>query len=613
MAEAPPPMNLQQLALAIPLLPLAAAALIGLVRPIGRRGGLAAVISIAAAAASLGCALALLSRTAEHFVLRVPWLPVGGRTLAEVGLRFDGISAPMLVVVGTVALMVQIYSVGYLSDEGAGPRGRYFTWQSLFLFAMQGFVLSPNLLQLFCFYELIGLCSYLLIGYYWERTSAGRAATKAFWITKLGDIGFLVGLLVAWTQYKSFDLETIHHALERGPLQSGAWILPALLFCGVASKSAQFPLHVWLPDAMEGPTPVSALLHAATMVAAGVYLLVSTSFLLAGAPEVSTVIMYVGAFTAVFAAIQGAVQHDIKRVLAYSTCSQLGLMVAAIGAGSVMAGYFHLVTHAFFKALLFLAAGSAIHAVHTNDLRQMGGLGRGMRWTGLFFGVGMLALAGIPPLSGFFSKELILGALEEHPVALALGLATTLMTPYYMGRAFLLAFTGKPRSQSAEHPHESGWLMRGPMLVLCLLAIVSGGFLWSFGRTIHEEAELHVSPVGFFGVGLALLGLGLAWMLHGPRKATIDALPKAVLEAARSSLVDNLYVFGWKHVLYVVAVVTAFFDRYIVDGLMNLLGWAGDKAGGALRRVQTGLAPDYVLALFLGLLALVAWGVWGGS
>ncbi|MBK7644911.1 MAG: NADH-quinone oxidoreductase subunit L [Planctomycetes bacterium] len=605
-------MNLHSLALAIPLLPLAAAAIVGLVRPIGRRGGLAATISIAAAAASLGCALLLLSHTAERFVLKLPWLPVGGRTLAEVGLRFDGISAPMLVVVGTVALMVQIYSVGYLSDEASGPRGRYFTWQSLFLFAMQGFVLSPNLLQLFSFYELIGLCSYLLIGYYWEKPSAGRAAVKAFWITKLGDVGFLIGLLVCWTQYKSFDLAAIEHAMTAGPAQANTWLLPALLFCGVASKSAQFPLHVWLPDAMEGPTPVSALLHAATMVAAGVYLLVSTSFLFAASPVMGEVVMYVGAFTAVFAALQGCVQNDIKRVLAYSTCSQLGLMVAAIGAGSVAAGYFHLVTHAFFKSLLFLAAGSAIHAVHTNDLREMGGLGRGMRWTGVFFGVGMLALAGIPPLSGFFSKELILASLEEHPVALVLGLATTIMTPYYMGRAFLLAFSGKPRSAAAEHPHESGWLMRGPMLLLCSLALIMGVFLWSFADTIHEPVHLEVTSIGLLGIALALAGLGLAWVFHGPRKTVIDALPKSLLEAARSSGVDALYVFGWRHVVFVFAATVSFFDRYIVDGLMNLIGWAGDRAGDALRRVQTGRAQDYVLALFLGLLALVAWGVWGG-
>jgi NADH:ubiquinone oxidoreductase subunit 5 (subunit L)/multisubunit Na+/H+ antiporter MnhA subunit len=243
----------------------------------------------------------------------------------------------------------------------------------------------------------------------------------------------------------------------------------------------------------------------------------------------------------------------------------------------------------------------------------MGGLGRGMRWTASFFALGLLALAGIPPLSGFFSKELILSALEEHPVALALGLATTLMTPYYMGRAFLLAFTGEARSEGARHPHESGWAMRGPMLVLCLLAVVSGGALWSFARTIGEPAELHLSPVGFLGIALALAGLALAWVLHGPKRATIDALPPALLEAARSSVVDNLYVFGWKRVLYVLAVVVAFFDRYIVDGVMNLVAWAGGLAGGALRRVQTGLAPDYVLALFLGLLTLVAWGVWGSG
>jgi len=232
-------------------------------------------------------------------------------------------------------------------------------------------------------------------------------------------------------------------------------------------------------------------------------------------------------------------------------------MVAAIGAGSVTAGYFHLVTHAFFKALLFLAAGSAIHAVHTNDLRAMGGLGRGMRWTALFFAVGMLALAGIPPLSGFFSKELVLGALEEHPVALVLGLATTLMTPYYMGRAFLLAFAGAPRSEAAQHPHESGWLMRAPMLVLCVLALVSGAALWSFGRTIGQPAELHLSPVGYLGIALALAGLILAWVLHGPRTSAIDALPKPLLEVARSSAVDELYTFGWKRLLYVLAAIVA--------------------------------------------------------
>ncbi len=604
-------MNTELLALSIPLLPALAAALIGLVRPIGRNGAYAAGVSITAAVASLAAALTLCFRGGEPFKLVVPWLPVGGRTLAEVGLRVDGISTPMLVVVGTVALMVQIYSLGYLAGEGSAQRGRYFTWQSLFLLSMQGFVLSTNLLQLFAFYELVGLCSYLLIGYYWEKPSAGRAAVKAFWITKLGDVGFLIGLLVAWTQYRSFDLATIEHALASGPAQANTWLLPALLFCGVASKSAQFPLHVWLPDAMEGPTPVSALLHAATMVAAGVYLLVSTSFLFAASPEVSAVVLYVGAGTAVFAAIQGAVQHDIKRVLAYSTCSQLGLMVAALGAGSVLGGYFHLVTHAFFKALLFLAAGSAIHAVHTNDLRQMGGLARKMRWTALLFGIGVLALAGIPPLSGFFSKELILSSLEEHPVALVLALTTTLLTPYYMGRAFLLAFTGTPRSAAAEHPHESGPLMLGPMFLLATLALGAGALLWSFGERIGIEAHFHVDALGATGIALAFAGLGLAWVLHGPRKATIDALPTALLEAARSSGVDQLYVFGWKYVLYGLASIVSFVDRYVIDGVMNLFGWAGELAGNALRRTQTGLAQDYVLALFVGLLALVAWGVWG--
>jgi NADH-quinone oxidoreductase subunit L len=538
---------------------------------------------------------------------------MAGRSLAEVGLRVDGTSMPMMAVVGLVALMVQIYSLGYLSGEPAASRGRYFTWQSLFLLSMQGFVLSPNLLQLFCFYELVGLCSYLLIGYWYEKPSAGRAAVKAFWVTKLGDVGFLIGLLVAWASYGTFDLADLSAATTAGFAPPHAWLLPALLFCGVASKSAQVPLHVWLPDAMEGPTPVSALLHAATMVAAGVFLLLRTSFLLMPAPEVATVVLYVGAGTALFAAVLGCAQHDIKRVLAYSTCSQLGLMVAALGAGAVLAGFFHLVTHAFFKALLFLAAGSAIHAVHTNDLREMGGLGRKMRGTAALFGLGALALAGVPPLSGFFSKELIISALEHHPVALALALLTTVLTPYYMGRAFLLAFTGAPRGEGAKHAHESGATLLGPMLVLALLAAVAGFLLSPFARTIGVAGEFHFGTLGAVAVGLALSGLAAAWLAHGPAKATIDALPAPLLAVARSGLIDKAYVLVYRHVLLVLAGIVSFIDRYVVDGVMNVIGASAMSAGKGLRRVQTGLAQDYVFALFAALVLLAAWGLWGGS
>jgi len=600
------------LCLLVPALPALAALLIGLVPALRRRGDLAAGVSITAAALSLGAALWLLLDPAPPLQAVARWLPFAGSTLAELGVRLDGTNAPMLVVVGLVALCVQIYSVGYLSDEPPASRGRYFTWQSLFLLAMQGFVLSPNLLQLFVFYELIGLCSYLLIGFWHERPSAGRAAVKAFWVTKFGDVGFLIGIIVAWSWFGTFDLRELDAAVRTGPLPDLAWIVPALIFCGVASKSAQVPLHVWLPDAMEGPTPVSALLHAATMVAAGVFLLVRTTFLFEMSPAVQTVVMYVGAGTALFAALQGLAQNDIKRVLAYSTCSQLGLMVAALGAGAVLSGYFHLLTHAFFKALLFLAAGSAIHAIHTNDLRAMGGLARAMRWTALLFGLGALALAGIPPLSGFFSKELVLAALVDHPVALALALATTLLTPYYMGRAFLLAFVGTPRSEAARHAHESGWSLLGPMLALAIPAAAAGFLLPDFARSLGVEGGFHFDALGAVAVGLALVGLGAAWFLHGPRRAgRADALPAGFLALVRSSAIDDFYEILWRRVLLVFSRMVGWFDRYVVDGMINVVGAATLALGGGLRRVQTGLARDYVLALFLGLVALAAWGVWG--
>ena len=624
-------MNLQQLALAIPILPLVAAALVGLVRPIGRRGGLSAGISIAAAAGSLGCALALLSHTAEHFVIKLPWLPAGGRTLAEVGLRFDGISAPMLVVVGTVALMVQIYSVGYLAGEGSAQRGRYFAWQSLFLFSMQGFVLSPNLLQLFGFYELIGLCSYLLIGYYWEKPSAGRAATKAFWITKLGDVGFLIGLLVAWTQYKSFDLDTIEQALSRSPYDANAWLLPALLFCGVASKSAQFPLHVWLPDAMEGPTPVSALLHAATMVAAGVYLLVRLDWLFALTPQVLALVAWIGAITALLAAILACVQTDIKRVLAYSTVSQLGYMMTAIGAGFAAAGFLHLLTHGVFKALLFLGAGAVIHAVGSNDVSAMGGLARKMPQTAIVFLVGTLSLAGVPLFAGFASKEEVLAAVWTGGflVPFAMLLLAAFLTAFYMFRVVFLAFFGarvpaaertvavldshdrggaSAHHHAPKHAHDAPAVMTLPLWVLALIAMGIGIYF-----TLHApEAEFHapgwLTPAA---VGVALGGILLAWLTYERRIVSPDALARAFAPiryaALRKFWLDDIYVAIYRSVLLAFSRAIGWVDRYIVDGVLNVVSaWTLD-GGDRLRRMQTGKVQDYVFAVGFGLLALVVW------
>jgi NADH-quinone oxidoreductase subunit L len=278
----------------------------------------------------------------------------------------------------------------------------------------------------------------------------------------------------------------------------------------------------------------------------------------------------------------------------------------------VMAGYYHLLTHAFFKALLFLAAGSAIHAVHTNDLREMGGLGRGMRTTMLLFALGTLALAGIPPLSGFWSKELVLAALEHHPVVLVLGLATTLLTAYYMGRAFLLAFAGSPRSEGARHPHEPGPSMIVPMLVLAVGALLLGLAMVPLRESLGEESEFHFGFVGILAVVLALAGLLAAWIMHGPKRGSvIDALPASFLAIARSGAIDRMYVFGWRYVLLVIAALVGWFDRYVVDGVMNVAGRVAMMVGNRLRRLQTGVVQDYVVALFVGLLAIVAWGVWG--
>jgi NADH-quinone oxidoreductase subunit L len=609
------------MALWLLLLPTAASAAIGLTPAIRKSGRAAGLLSVAAALASFGFAVAIWAQLPGTVIVRIPWLPVGGHPLAELGLRLDGVSALMLVVVGLVALMVQVYSLGYLKGEPDEHIGRYYSYQSLFLLAMQGLVVSPNLLQLFAFWELVGLCSYLLIGYYYVKPSAGKAAVKAFWVNKFGDVGLLAAVILAYFQFGTFDIQAIAAALAGGAKYAAVWQLGALalplvplgIFTGVMSKSAQFPLHVWLPDAMEGPTPVSALLHAATMVAAGVYLLVRASGLYGPAAlDVPTVILYVGSFTAVFAAVLGMVQDDIKKVLAYSTCSQLGLMVAGIGAGALMGGYFHLFTHAFFKALLFLAAGSVIHGVHTNDMREMGGLFQHMKVTGTLFAIGILALAGIAPFAGFFSKDLILEGLEHHPVAFAMCMSTAFLTPFYMGRAFFLTFVGKPRTHHAEHAHESHAPMLIPMLILAVPAVIAGFYAPAFAERIGAHYHFELGAVGIAGLVLALAGLGVAYVVYGRRAPDLAAAPSPVKAFLRAGYVDRLWEYGYRRLMLVLSSAIAWFDRYIIDGVMNLFGWAALEGGARLRTMQTGQAQDYVFLVFLAVIALAAWGYIGG-
>ena len=584
--------------------PLAAAFLSVVIPPLRHRGTPAAVLAILGSLLATGAAGMLVMEDVAGRAIRatVPWMVVQGRGLGQVGVRLDAVSIPMLAVVCLVALAIQVYSVAYMDGETRRSYGRYFAYHALFLFSMNTLVLAPDLLQAFAGWELVGLVSYLLIGFHFDRPSAARAAVKAFWMTKLADMGFLFALLVLYSRTGAFSWDV---ALRPEVAEAAA----GLIFLAVMGKSAQFPLHVWLPDAMEGPTPVSALLHAATMVAAGVYLVVRADPLFAQAHWVQGGMLWVGTITAVFAALLGLVQTDIKRVLAYSTCSQLGFMVAALGAGSAFAGYFHLGTHAFFKALLFLGAGSVIHAVHSNELKDMGGLARRMPLTAVTFGLGALSLSGIPPLAGFASKDAILTALEGRAgwIPWALLLATAFLTAFYMGRVLVLTFLGKP-SSAAAHAHESSPVMTVPLIALAIPTVVGGLLGPWLARGLGGEMHLHLglTPVLASLAGLGGLVLSLVTYLRGreaPLAATVAALDRA-------SAVDRVWAFGYRSVLLPLSAVLRWIDRYLVDGLMNGVGWGTLETGQALRPVQTGRTRDYALAVVVGAVLLLVLGAW---
>src|SRR5262245_39408335 len=436
------------------LLPAAAFLLLALAWPLRRAGRPAAWVSIVLAAGALASALRAWSVASRggFSLWSWSWIPMEAGPLTSIGVLADTDSTLMLVLVAGVSLLVQLYSLGYLSDEPPASLGRYYTYQSLFAFSMMGLVLAPNFVQLFICWELVGLCSYLLIGYWYQRPEAARAAVKAFWTTKAGDVGLLIGIVLLYRQAGTFEFLDLLAMVDGGTLPlAGLGAITFCLYLGAVGKSAQFPLHVWLPDAMEGPTPVSALIHAATMVTAGVYLLRRTEWLFALTPDVLALVGWVGAFTALLAAVLACAQSDIKRVLAYSTVSQLGYMMAAIGAGFASVGFLHLLTHGVFKALLFLGAGAVIHAVGGNDIERMGGLARRMPQTAIVFLVGTLSLAGIPLFGGFFSKEEILGAVwaagmttPHFAAPFAMLLIAAFLTAFYMFRVVFIAFFAGP-------------------------------------------------------------------------------------------------------------------------------------------------------------------------
>lgn len=588
----------------------------------------------------------------------ISWI-VAGDIEIEFGIWVDQLTAVMLLVVGLVGTLVVIYSVGYMHAEGERKR-RYYAEISLFIAVMFGLVLASNYLLLFIFWELVGLCSYLLIGFWKEKPSAASAAKRAFIVTRVGDIMLMSSLIILLQSVGSLSFDSLFENDSLAAMSPEmATLAMVLLFGGAIGKSAQFPLHEWLPDAMEGPTTVSALIHAATMVKAGVYLVARSFPMLVQAPDSLAVIAIIGGMTALIAASNALVANDIKRVLAYSTISQLGYMMLALGAGGLIitaflhegaheglgAGYssgmFHLMNHAFFKALLFLAAGSVIHGIGTQDLRLMGGLGKVMKVTSITMLLGSLSIAGIPPFSGFWSKDEVLAttfhAYENsaayNDVFLLLwimGVATAFMTAFYMFRMWFMAFSGTQRSEG--HAHESPRIMTWPLVILACLAVGSGfamfvgsGFfsfmsesIASIGYEVVVEAvnpleqfvEIFASPLTYASLIVSIIGLLTAYMIYYKGKWSVANLSKGVA-GKMQKLLANRYYISWFYdafaynIIYGMSLVADIFDRYVIDGAINGIAWLSRKSSDVLRRGQTGYVQTYIAVILLGACLLI--------
>ena len=548
--------------------------------------------------------------------LTTNWLSIGELHI-DFGLKLDALSLMMMLIVTGVGGAIHLYSFGYMHEDSGFSR--FFACLSLFTFSMLGIVLANNFIQLFIFWELVGVSSYLLIGFWFEKPSAADAAKKAFFTNRLGDFGFLLGILVVWTALGSLNFSTLQQILAANPAALGtlASIAGLLIFCGAMGKSAQFPLHVWLPDAMEGPTPVSALIHAATMVAAGVYMLCRIIFLLD--PTALQVIAYIGGFTALLSALIAIQQNDIKRILAYSTLSQLGYMVMAVGLAGPTPAMFHLTTHAFFKALLFLGAGSVIIALHhEQDIWKMGGLRKKMPVTFWTFLIGALALCGVPPFSGFYSKDSILAqALEQRNYPLfVLGVVAAGLTTFYMFRLFYVAFLGKAKTEAAEHAHESPAVMSWPLLVLAVFAVIGGiigaseTYAAQFGEAEHTSIAQRIvepfthSPVAAtIGILAVIAGFFAARTLY--RNATSDPLP-AKLGGFATAMKNRFYFDEIYEATFIrahdfIAAVMDWIDRWLVDwACIGLVRGGTDFTGRALRLMQTGNLQTYAFLFVLG-------------
>jgi NADH-quinone oxidoreductase subunit L len=579
-----------------------------------------------------------------HAVTFWQWIPAGQFTVST-GFFVDALTACLLIVVTTIGLLVHIYSVGYMSHDGG--YWRFFAYLNLFMFSMLLLVLADSFLVVFVAWELVGLSSYLLIGFWFPRRSAALASKKAFIVNRVGDVGFILGIMLIWTSLHTLNIQEVLAGIGKLDHTTISWIA-LLVLCGAVGKSAQFPLHVWLPDAMEGPTPVSALIHAATMVNAGVYLIARTSPIFARTPEVMVVVAGLGTFTAILAASIAFTQTDIKRVLAYSTLSQLGYMFAALGVGAWTAAIFHLMAHGFFKGLLFLDSGSVIHAVHDEqDMRKMGGLSKKIPITYWTMLIGSIAISGIPPLAGFFSKDEILGEAFKNGFLWVWGIGFLVagMTAFYMFRLIGLTFWGESRVDPAVEPeiHESGRWMTVPLLLLAIPTILVGLFLGlPFGASRLQgwlepvfapavalgKPEQSFALFGIDGglilasVAIATLGIALAWRFFGVDLGPLRAKGRPdVVNAIASTNGASRFLYRaslnkwWfddlNDLLFIqvggrIAYGLWWFDRNIVDGAVNGTGRVVGSAGGGLRRIQTGRVQNYALGIALGLIVMAA-------
>ena len=586
------------------------------------------------------------------------WVDIPGASLIPdrdftigITLRADPLTAIMLSMVTFVASLVVLYAAGYMH----GDRGywRFFSYVALFVFSMTMLVSVSNFVLLYVFWEAVGVCSYLLIGFWFEKPEAAAAGKKAFLVNRVGDFGFALGIFLIWTTYGTLDYDGVFSQ----PIVGGTvgMAIALLLFVGACGKSAQFPLHVWLPDAMEGPTPVSALIHAATMVTAGVYMVTRCTPLYAADETAQLVVSCIGGFTALLAALIALTQNDLKRVMAYSTVSQLGYMFLGLGTGSlagITGGMFHLFTHAFFKALLFLGAGSVMHAMHhVIDMRRFSGLRHIMPWTYRTFWFGCLALAGVFPFSGFFSKDVILGAVHDrahaghghghygdvYNVLYYGGLFTAFLTAFYTFRALFMTFYGPLKTPpEAHHPHESPREMTAPLVILAVCAALVGlvceqthafaNFLWStpqltygaVGEEVrallgaHKGLPFH-TDVATWSTIVALSGIGLAAFMYLGDKTEVQHVAEFAQSkrglwfyqlSLRKFFFDEIYALFIVLPLRIIAFVSYFIDRFIIDGLVNLCGWIPTAGGALLRSLQTGLVQFYALAMLLGMMVL---------